>query len=90
MSLHEILIQLKSDISKMVVDGVMLKYSEETLLTLLKDIESSYVAAFLNATVDEKPYLDSNVKGFEHMSFDWALALCKYYMILILKKKPIF
>ena len=79
MSLHEILIQLKSDTSKMVVDGVMLKYSEETLLTLLKDIESSYVAAFLDVIIDEKPYLDNNVKGFEHMSFDWVLALCKFY-----------
>ena len=77
MSLHEILIQLKSDTSKMVIDGVMLKYSEETLLNLLKDIESSYVAAFLDTIIDEKPYLDNNVKGFEHMSFDWVLALCK-------------
>ena len=83
MPLHEILIQLKSDTSKMVIDGVMLKYSEDTLLTFLKNIESSYAAAFLDASIDDKPDLDNNVKGFEHMSFDWALALCKYCMILI-------
>ena len=75
--LHEILIQLKSDTSKMIIDRVMLKYSEETLLTFLKNIESSYAAAFLDASVEDKPDLDQNVKGFEHMSFDWALALCK-------------
>ena len=88
--LHEILIQLKNDTSMMVIDRVNLEYSEETLLNFLKNIEASYAAAFLDASVDDKPDLDQNVKGFEHMSFDWTLALCKYFSILILMKENVF
>lgn len=55
--------------------------SEDSLLAFLSQIEASFAHAFLDSTKEDKSILDVSVKGFEHLSLDWALALSEYYHI---------
>ena len=75
MPLCQILIQLKNDIAKMVVDKVAVEYTSETLYEFIERIELSYAYAYLEAAPDDKSLIDGNVKGFENLSFEWILML---------------
>ena len=75
MPLCQILIQLKNDIAKMVVDKVAVEYTSETLYEFIERIELSYAYAYLEAVPDDKSLIDGNVKGFENLSFEWILML---------------
>ena len=74
----QILIQLKSETANMIIDRKPLNHTVETLSTFLKTVEISYAYEFNDAAPDDKSILDGGVKGFEHISFDWVLGLCKY------------
>ena len=75
MPLCQILIQLKNDIAKMVVDKVAVEYTSESLYEFIERIELSYAYAYLEAAPDDKSLIDGNVKGFENLSFEWILML---------------
>ena len=79
--LCQILIQLKSETANMIIDRKPLNHTVETLSTFLKTVEISYAYEFNDAAPDDKSILDGGVKGFEHISFDWVLGLCKYIFL---------
>ena len=85
MPLCNVLIRLKSETAKLVVEKSSLSYTVESLSAFLKIIESSYSSEFRNACQEDKSILDVNVRGFEHISFDWILALCKSQNHYLLK-----
>ena len=55
--------------------------TSDTLFEFLCQIESSFSNTFREASAEEVSKLEKvAVKGFESLSFDWALCLSKYYL----------
>ena len=56
--------------------------TSDSLSEFLHQIESSFANAFQDASPEELSTLERSVKGFETLSFDWAICLSKYIIDL--------
>jgi hypothetical protein len=76
--ISQILIQLKDEIGGLALkNGKNTKMDAKSILTFLDQIEASFAYGYLDSIVEDRSIFDLNVKGFEALSFDWALALGK-------------
>ncbi len=53
--------------------------TSSSLMQSLDQVEVSYALTFIEASKDDRSLLDVSVKGFENLSFDWALSIIVYY-----------
>ena len=55
--------------------------TKDSISEFLYQIESSFATTYLEASPEEVSSLERAVKGFETLSFDWAICLSKYLHI---------
>jgi len=74
----QILIQLKSQTCKLNL-GTKEGQDVSSILEFLDKIQTSFALECLEVSVEDKAILDGNIKGLEHLTFDWILSLSNFF-----------
>ena len=78
--IYQILIDLKSQTSRLNLDRPLEKVTAVSIIALLDTIQTSFALECLEVSVEDKAILDGSVKGVEHLTFDWILSLSKFFL----------